>query len=585
MAHSSWMRGITVLVSEWRTDAMTAALREHGRWLELPDYLMAVTSVAQALTGAGYITPAVMWVERARKRLEVDGSPRDALPIECSASVVEAMRGQAATAETTLRAAMDAVPDAAGTQQHPLAVWARLVSLTEQGEIGSAFDEAAAQLDAVPSRHGAALTMRYTLAYGRLQQAHAAKLRSTTRRDVGVASFDVAIAHAREGIKALRRGRKAPQLHAGRLVLRAWLLHLLGRDWAARRTLHRACRAVDETDAPLLSFDLAHVHARILQAGRHEAEAQRHAMTALMLAVEYGWQYRARRIRDEFSIRDHRSSSHSHPSMQTSGPTSAAHPAVHERRRLEALQHVSATAASVLDPDALIRVALDITLRLLSAERVFFFLAQDDPATGQPALLPHRGYDVDGNELRELTGYSSTLVEQVWQTGEALVVTGSEHGAALGSESAVVHGLRSILVAPLQVKGRRLGVVYLDSRVARGIFTEDDAELLTAITQQVAASLETARAAQLEAAVQAANQQRDLAPYGRRWPTSIRRWTPMRSCAACWPGSRRRSRATARPCCPTSRGASRSSSVRDRQRTTSLRSGSSSIMTPRSVRS
>ena len=43
-----------------------------------------------------------------------------------------------------------------------------------------------------------------------------------------------------------------------------------------------------------------------------------------------------------------------------------------------------------------------------------------------------------------------------------------------------------------------MGVVYLDSRVAKGIFTRDDVDILMAITNHVAISLETARAAQLE---------------------------------------------------------------------------------------
>ena len=79
------------------------------------------------------------------------------------------------------------------------------------------------------------------------------------------------------------------------------------------------------------------------------------------------------------------------------------------------------------------------------------------------------------------------------------------------SESAVVHGLRSIMVAPLRLKGRLQGVVYLDSRVAKGIFTHDDVDILMAITNHVAVSLETARAAQLALAVQAARRQRDVA--------------------------------------------------------------------------
>ena len=41
---------------------------------------------------------------------------------------------------------------------------------------------------------------------------------------------------------------------------------------------------------------------------------------------------------------------------------------------------------------------------------------------------------------------------------EALVVTGTEEGAALGSRSAVVYGLRSIMVAPLEIDDRLVGV-------------------------------------------------------------------------------------------------------------------------------
>lgn len=82
---------------------------------------------------------------------------------------------------------------------------------------------------------------------------------------------------------------------------------------------------------------------------------------------------------------------------------------------------------------------------------------------------------------------------------------------ALGSRSAVVYGLRSIMLAPLEIDGRLLGVVCLDSRVAKGILPNDDIDILYAMTHPIAASLETARDAQLDAAVQVVHQQRDLA--------------------------------------------------------------------------
>jgi diguanylate cyclase (GGDEF)-like protein len=121
------------------------------------------------------------------------------------------------------------------------------------------------------------------------------------------------------------------------------------------------------------------------------------------------------------------------------------------------------------------------------------------------------GRDSEGNDIRTLTGYSSTLVDRVRHSGEPLVVTGSEEGVALGSRSAQVHGLRSIMIAPLEFDGQIRGVVYLDSRVATGVFTGDDVAILKAITNHIAVSLETARAAQLEVEVQAARRQRDVA--------------------------------------------------------------------------
>src|SRR5439155_13128413 len=123
--------------------------------------------------------------------------------------------------------------------------------------------------------------------------------------------------------------------------------------------------------------------------------------------------------------------------------------------------------------------------------------------------------------LGELNGYSTTLVDRVREGGDALVFTADSEGRSVGSESAVAHGLRSVMVAPVRLKDRLLGVVYLDSRVAKGIFTDGDADILVAITGHVAVSLETARAAQLDAEVRAAKQQRDLAETMRSAITEL----------------------------------------------------------------
>ncbi|MGH9297425.1 MAG: GAF domain-containing protein, partial [Acidimicrobiales bacterium] len=204
------------------------------------------------------------------------------------------------------------------------------------------------------------------------------------------------------------------------------------------------------------------------------------------------------------------SSGHHRPrslGLPAGGGPGPARGAARAARQLEALLQVGAAAARVLDPEELIRLALDETVRILNAERALLFLTTD----GSGAVHPHIGRDASGNDISELAGYSSTIVNRVAASHQPIVLTGTEEGAALGSESAVTHGLRSILVAPLIMEDRILGVVYLDSRLAKGIFTHDDVEILSAITSHVAFALETARLAEMELSVASERRQREVA--------------------------------------------------------------------------
>ncbi len=92
-----------------------------------------------------------------------------------------------------------------------------------------------------------------------------------------------------------------------------------------------------------------------------------------------------------------------------------------------------------------------------------------------------------------------------------MLVTADDEAVAREAESAERYGLRSILACPLLIESRLLGVLVVDSRLARGIFGEGDAEILSAVGAHIAISLETARAAALERAVAAEREQRGLA--------------------------------------------------------------------------
>jgi signal transduction histidine kinase len=89
---------------------------------------------------------------------------------------------------------------------------------------------------------------------------------------------------------------------------------------------------------------------------------------------------------------------------------------------------------------------------------------------------------------------SRTVVQSVVESGEGVVTTDAQTDPRFASqESVIIYSLRSILCAPLLVRGKIIGVIYVDNRARSNLFTEDDLELLSAFTAQAAIAIENAR--------------------------------------------------------------------------------------------
>jgi serine phosphatase RsbU (regulator of sigma subunit)/tRNA A-37 threonylcarbamoyl transferase component Bud32 len=175
------------------------------------------------------------------------------------------------------------------------------------------------------------------------------------------------------------------------------------------------------------------------------------------------------------------------------------------RRQADALLRVSLASSSALDADAQARAALDELIDVMSADRALLFALAED---GSLELIA--GRHQEGGDIATPVGSSSTIVERARELKQAVVVTGEDESAALGSKSAIIYDLRSIMAAPLMVQDRLLGVVYLDNNLDRGIRTRQDAQLLQAIANHIAIAMETTRTARLELEQQALEQERAL---------------------------------------------------------------------------
>ncbi len=507
VAYVDWIMTTILVTVPNSASAVASGLRrvltEHGRWLDAQETFNAANILCTQLTMEGHTTEAQAWYERVKASAnQVEPGPSHHLSLILVP--IQAITGRGDEAQRQLESARDVLPNTPDKRERLVAyLMHALVSAVEQGHLGERFEELVRSVETMrlsarntwPPQH----QIWACIAYGRLMQTQVAPESERL----------ACLSRARDAVRQLRRAATTPLLKAHRLVIEAYLAQLSGDPARALRLLERAERRARRVDAPVLYFEISRVQARALHAIGSTSRAHQHARLALQLAVDGGWHTRARAVQVEFGLgqNDPRTGTHATGTVTTEV----------YRHRLDALQQVSLAAATVLDPRELARIALQETIRIVGAERAFLFLVDAD--TEQ--LVPYLGRDSMGAGLDQLTGYSASLVSRVQHTGEPLVVTGTEDGEAHGSQSALVHGLRSILIAPLRLKGRQLGVVYLDSRVAKGIFTGHDADILMAITNHIAVSLETAKAAQLEATVRAASQQRDLAELLRSSMTEV----------------------------------------------------------------
>jgi PAS domain S-box-containing protein len=89
---------------------------------------------------------------------------------------------------------------------------------------------------------------------------------------------------------------------------------------------------------------------------------------------------------------------------------------------------------------------------------------------------------------------SRNIVQRVLDQGTPLLVNDALNDPGLQQfRSVVALRLRSILCAPLRVKDRTIGVVYIDNRLRSALFGQADLELVEAFADQAAIAIENAR--------------------------------------------------------------------------------------------
>lgn len=158
--------------------------------------------------------------------------------------------------------------------------------------------------------------------------------------------------------------------------------------------------------------------------------------------------------------------------------------------RLSVIYDVAQSFNSSLDLNQVLDRVMDEVIAITHAERGFVMLLDDE---GRPTFPVARGIDrqtVDEPEFQVSRG----VVERVSREGQPLLTSNAQEDDRLMLRHSVqILGLRSILCAPLAVKRRIIGVIYVDNRLQVGMFSQADLDLLSSVASSAAIAIDNAR--------------------------------------------------------------------------------------------
>lgn len=152
---------------------------------------------------------------------------------------------------------------------------------------------------------------------------------------------------------------------------------------------------------------------------------------------------------------------------------------------LDTIAEVSAN----IDLEKVLEDIVDKSLEVSDAERSLLLLGSSADDLEVRIARSKEGKNLDLDIV-----YSMTLVRRCLELGHAQrsVVQSDQEALELG-QSVYNLKLRAVLCAPLQVKGRTHGVIYVDSKAVRREFSSRDQALFSALSHQLAVAIENAK--------------------------------------------------------------------------------------------
>ena len=169
---------------------------------------------------------------------------------------------------------------------------------------------------------------------------------------------------------------------------------------------------------------------------------------------------------------------------------SAAHEKVEQKTDLLALISKVGVAllASVTLNETLEQI-VTLVFEAVPADRCMLMMREKENPELKVAVARLRDRAGDVGEIR----ISRSVIDEVVNNGKSVLTSDAQADPRFMGGTVVLQGVRSVLAVPLGVGENVFGIIYADSPIAEGRFTEDHLKVLTTLSSVAAIRVENAR--------------------------------------------------------------------------------------------
>src|SRR5215217_5425802 len=169
---------------------------------------------------------------------------------------------------------------------------------------------------------------------------------------------------------------------------------------------------------------------------------------------------------------------------------------------------ISKVGVTLLSSDTLnetLEQIVSLVFESVPADRCLIMMRDEGSEDLRVAVARLRDRVGEVGEIR----VSRNVLDEVVIRGNSVLTSDAQHDPRFASGTVVLQGVRSVLAVPLGVAEKVFGIIYADSPIAEGRFTQDHLKVLTTLASVAAIRVENARL--IEARLERERFERELA--------------------------------------------------------------------------